>query len=268
MSSTMSVLGLYQWDKSLLDGVVKYLPTPAKIPTDYPDLYYPGDVIDADMFKNNLLMECAELEVVYPDFNFLKWAIETWALKEKNVWQKFYNTCYYKYNPLWNKDGKITRTETETRDLQNNTSRDLQNSEQTQEETTQTRGDTGDVQVTASNTNDITVTNQVSPFNDADFKNRDKTETSDNSSGEQTTTQNLNSTGNANTTGTTTSKNTGTVNVNDTGTIKRTYEDLEQGNIGITMSQQMAQAERDYVKFNIVDYIIDDFKKRFCILVY
>lgn len=316
MSSTLSVLGLYQWDNSLLDGVVKYLPTPSKIPTDYPDLYYPGDVIDPDMFKHNLLMECAELEVIYPDFDFLKWAVETWALKQSNVWQKFYNTCYYKYNPLWNKDGKITRTETEERDLQTGATRDvtsttsrdttndvtrdltdavtrdLTNAGQTQTENTRTVKNSGNVKEDNNGTSNGTSTEQVSAFNSADFRNRSQVEDSQTVINTATTTQDLTTndtmtsttTGNNTDSGTITTDSSGTVKTvgsdksnstdkdtssgTETGTITRTYEDLEQGNIGITMSQQMAQAERDYVKFNIVDFIIDDFKKRFCLLVY
>ena len=40
------------------------------------------------------------------------------------------------------------------------------------------------------------------------------------------------------------------------------------GNIGVTTTQQMIEAERNVVKFNIVDYIVEDFKKRFCLLIY
>lgn len=40
------------------------------------------------------------------------------------------------------------------------------------------------------------------------------------------------------------------------------------GNIGVTTSQQMIEAERKISEFNIYDYIVQSFKKRFCILVY
>lgn len=41
-----------------------------------------------------------------------------------------------------------------------------------------------------------------------------------------------------------------------------------KGNIGVTTTQQMIEQQRQTVKFNIYDYIIDSFKKRFCIMVY
>lgn len=40
------------------------------------------------------------------------------------------------------------------------------------------------------------------------------------------------------------------------------------GNIGVTTSQKMIEEERRVSEFNIVDYIIDSFKKRFCLLIY
>ena len=63
---------------------------------------------------------------------------------------------------------------------------------------------------------------------------------------------------------------TGPVNkaTTDTGTIQNEHGARLYGNIGVTTTQQMIEAEREVVKFNIVDYIIGSFKKRFCILIY
>ena len=49
-------------------------------------------------------------------------------------------------------------------------------------------------------------------------------------------------------------------------TIKRSRR--EYGNIGVTTTQHMIQEERDIADFDIYNYIISDFKYRFCILVY
>ena len=40
------------------------------------------------------------------------------------------------------------------------------------------------------------------------------------------------------------------------------------GNIGVTTTQQMIGEQRSVVKFNMTDYIIESFIKRFCLLVY
>ena len=40
------------------------------------------------------------------------------------------------------------------------------------------------------------------------------------------------------------------------------------GNIGVTTTQQMIEEERRIVQFNIIDYIIESFKRCFCLLIY
>ena len=61
-------------------------------------------------------------------------------------------------------------------------------------------------------------------------------------------------------------KNSSDASGTDTGTITRTR--TEQGNIGITTTQQMIKEERDVSTFDIYGYIVRDFKERFCVLVY
>lgn len=63
---------------------------------------------------------------------------------------------------------------------------------------------------------------------------------------------------------------TGTLDVDQTvtdeGTITR--ERTEQGNIGVTTTQQMIKEEREIAEFSLYKQIIDEFKRRFCIMVY
>lgn len=89
-------------------------------------------------------------------------------------------------------------------------------------------------------------TNSVSAFNANDFQNREKDQIENERREEQTNSSN----------------SSGTEN----GTIHR--ERHEYGNVGVTTTQQMIKEEREVVQFNIVNYIIEDFKQRFCILVY
>lgn len=113
-------------------------------------------------------------------------------------------------------------------------SRDLENSNSTT--------DTLSATVTDSGSN----LNQVSAFNSSAFENREKDTIANTRTESQT--------------------NTGTSSGTDTGEITR--ERHEYGNIGVTTTQQMIKEEREVVQFNIVNYIIEDFKQRFCILVY
>lgn len=47
-----------------------------------------------------------------------------------------------------------------------------------------------------------------------------------------------------------------------------THELHAHGNIGVMSTQDMIKQQRNIVKFNLYDYIIEEFKMRFCILVY
>lgn len=116
LRATVTPLSLYMLDDTLFDGL--QLPTMPTNPTDYPDLYVQGFELDRDVLINNILMETGEMDCIYPEPDFCKWAITQWSKKELPVWQELYNTIFYKYNPLWNKDGTIKET---ARDL---TSRD------------------------------------------------------------------------------------------------------------------------------------------------
>ena len=60
--------------------------------------------IDRQLVIDNLLMETAELEILYPSPSFLKIAIQRWSAKELPIWQELYDTTTYVYNPIHNYD--------------------------------------------------------------------------------------------------------------------------------------------------------------------
>ena len=49
---------------------------------------------------------------------------------------------------------------------------------------------------------------------------------------------------------------------------KRESKDVEQGNIGVTSTQQLIKEEREVADINIYSIIAKDFKNKFCIQVY
>lgn len=108
LSATVTPLSLYMLDDTVFDGL--QLPTMPQNPTSYPDLYVEGFALDREVLVNNILMETGELDCIYPDPDFFKFAVTQWSKKELPVWQELYNTIFYKYNPLWNKDGTIKET--------------------------------------------------------------------------------------------------------------------------------------------------------------
>ena len=57
-------------------------------------------------------------------------------------------------------------------------------------------------------------------------------------------------------------------NENVDETSGETVKTRRTGNIGVTSSQQLIQAEREVAEFNIVDFITKSFKNRFCLMIY
>lgn len=85
----LSLLGLYNWDNSIFDNMV----LPEGFSQD-----------DKTTLINNLLMETAELEVIYTDPDFMKNAIEAWSSKEVYTWTRLYEAMMAEYSPIENFD--------------------------------------------------------------------------------------------------------------------------------------------------------------------
>ena len=271
--AVLSIMGMYNYDNTVLDGLVNNLPSPDKVPVDsYPDLYYTPEPLDSDALVGELLLECAELEVLYPSIRTMAQAVNVWAITHKNVWQNYYNTMWYKYNPIWNKDGIITRTETEERNLQNNENRSLTRTQTGDNTTTNnmTTTENNSETTTPQTTEETNATHEVAGYNSKALVTQSGDSQTRTLSGTTIVTQDneINNFGTVGQEINMTDTDTETVNHSDTGTVTRIYEDKETGNIGITMTQQMIDAERETIKFNIYNMIIQEFKERFCILLY
>jgi hypothetical protein len=88
----LSFAGLYKWDDTLFDGV--------QLPTQ----------VDRTNFIFELLAETAELEVCYPDPEFMKDSLEAWSSIRVHSWQKIADALCKNYDPYIN----MTRDETRT----------------------------------------------------------------------------------------------------------------------------------------------------------
>lgn len=164
--SKLSILGLYNYDPDIFAGFT--------VP----------DGMDRDVVINEILMQCAELELVYPSFNLMKLAINNWCKVESKIWDRLWNTENLEYNPIWNVDGKVIE-----------------------------RGSAGSVGSTKG-------------YNEKNWLDNSK------------------------------------MNANDE------RETIRTGNIGVTTTQKMIQEERDVAEYSTIWYIVNSFKKRFCIMIY
>ena len=206
--ASLSILGLYQWDNTIFDTMA----LPAPINTEKETLI------------DNLLMECAEFDVLYTDPVFMKNAIAKWSGMMSPIWEKLYETTQYEYDPIANYDRHEKWTDTDTRTETN------------------------------IRTPNLTETTQLGSIN----------------------TQAQNSYENAGMVDAIKSTNSGSDIVNTTGTEtnaltrggKLERDGRAYGNIGVTTTQQMIEQERQTVQFNMFKVIIDDFKDRFCLMIY
>ncbi len=246
MRATMDLIAAYNYDPSVLDLL--------EIPEE----------IDRSTLIDNLLMETAEREIIYSNLGFLKQAIGSWSKKNKPVWEELYKTTQYEYNPIWNKDGTVI--ETETRDLKgtNYHTDNLDRTDNLKDKNTRDYQDkeTRDYQDKETRDLDDERLNSVYGFNSSSEAPNEKVHTD------------YNGTDTMDHTGTDTMDHTGTQDLDrtydekttDTGTVK--HERIEQGNIGLTSTQALIQEQREVVKINIMDIIIDDFQKKFCLGIY
>ena len=128
----ISLLGLYNWDNSIFDGL--------KLPSD----------LNKDDFINNLLMEAAELTILYPDSDFMKKAISNWSNIRLHTWERIAQVLYEDYQPFINIKRDEVRTITQERDLMStgNTKVNAWETETPQDQNSSETTDTGIVTTT------------------------------------------------------------------------------------------------------------------------
>lgn len=223
--SLLTVEGLYNYDNTLFDGF------------NVPDGLVKEIAIDA------ILMRTRELEILYPDFTYMKNRITIWSNKYQINWKKLYDTTVLEYNPIENYDRMEDWTDTD--DETSTSARD------------NTRNTTNTVKSTSTNEimNSVNVTDQNTAFN-AGLADHAKQITDGDT------------TENGSITNTETGKDTENENVNGGRTGRHTRTGRAHGNIGVTTSQQMIQSERDLVIFNLYDVIAESFIENFCLMVY
>ena len=181
--ASISILALYNYDPTIFDQLV--LP----------------DSLDKTDLVNNLLLEFAGIEVLYPDPNLMKDAIGAWSRMRLHTWKRFEDVLYENYDPFINIKRDEVRTITQDRDLQSSG----------------------------------TTTGKVSAWNESSFTNRDQQDGIS----------------------------------SDTGTVTTTETFHVEGDSAITDAQDVLRKEMEVrIKYDLDCLILDEFKRRFLIMVY
>ncbi len=250
----LSILGMYEHDASIFKGFT--------VPNG----------VDRETCINNILLNCAELEIMYPDFDTMKLAITVWATANLYKWTKLYETTKLVYNPIWNVDADITDTITgsEKRNINrvtdgsNNRTIDLADNE------TVNLTDSETVDLTDGRTLDLTDTESVKGFNSTSWSDSKKITKGGTDDVTHSGTDDITHTGTDNTTHKGTDKTAVNVkeNTGDDVVKNEKHTTRRTGNIGVTTTQQMIEQERNIAEFSIIEYITQSFKERFCLLIY
>lgn len=202
----ISTLGMYYANPNLFAdmSMPQYTYTvPDPDDPDAPPVEVTADYLDKNNFIYNLLMETAELEVIYPDPDFFQEAIKQWSIARLTVWERVALVLTNKYDPFINIRRHEERNIIQDRDLASGA----------------------------------------------------------------TNTYNQNAWNDSSTTGVQTNVNVSSGT--DTGkvTTSETF-DLE-GDSAITDAQDVARKEVELrTEYDLMQYMIRDFKKRFCLMVY
>ena len=250
----LSIIGMYEYDSTI-----------------FRDLTVP-EGIDKNILINNILLECAELEIVYPNIDTMKIAIGAWSASNAYKWETLYKTTQLSYNPIWNVDADIEETVTSTKGTTQKTTfgKTETRTVNLKDELSHGHTETRTIDITDEETVDLTSTESVKGFNSTSWSESKKVEQDGTDTFEHDGTDTMVHTGKDTTshTGTDTMKNSGSDSISGSeneniGTVTR-----RTGNIGVTTTQKMILEEREIAEFSIINYITLSFKERFCILVY
>lgn len=176
LRSSLSIRGLYYADNTIFAGF--------SLPTG----------VSLDTIRTQILAECGELEILYPDPDYFKAILTSWSSMRLPVWNRIKEMLdNVEYDPTMNYS-KVTEHE-------------------------------------GSGTSDTTSTDSVKGYNETSFVDSAKNVT----------------------------------NNEQTDEFTRTVK----GNIGIQSMSKLIQEEIEMREsFNLPEIIIEEFKRRFCILVY
>lgn len=260
--SWLSILGLYNYDNTIFDGIT--LPTAADLNNDLVTYISPIPELDREKLVEYILLELAELPLVYADPEFLKRYIKIWSDTQFRNWAALWETTLYKYNPIWNVDGEVWEDRDRTsRGQSENIKIGSSNNLRTLD--TQIKTD-GNSKLVHGGSGNETINHNVTGFDTNSYSpdKQDIRNYSDNYTDTGESHETAVNTGTISDDGGNTETSTGTNN----GKEEDRFHQRRQGNIGVTMTQDMISKERDIVEFNMYKYITEAFKHQFCVMIY
>lgn len=222
MTATLSIQGLHQWSSKVFEHL--------KVP----------DGVDRDVAIQSILMECFDLELLYPDWESMHSGIGVWSARRLPIWEKLYASTNFDYNPIENYDRQEDWIDESDRGGTTGSTRKTETD-----------------QASDSNTNgrdNSTTINRVQGYDGSEWENHDQSAIGTETSARRIDTQFQQVR-------------------DDYGEVRKEIDHNRRsgrahGNVGVTTTQQMISQERDIVDYDIYSVIVNDFVDAFCIGVY
>ncbi len=185
--------------------------------------------IDKDTLTNNILLQGADFEVMYSDPLFLKDAIGLWSSKWYRTFEKWVDALAIEYAPLENYDRKEDWSDTLNKGIKTSGRRDNGNERSFNQYKTETE-------------------TEVSAFDSSTYQPSEKTTETPS--------------------GVIIDKFGEGTSGSETENSKTVRDGRIHGNIGVTTSQQMLEAELKVAEWNLYEHITDLFLSEFVIPIY
>ena len=273
-SAKMTLIGMYNYRDDIFNELV--------LPSG----------IDADLFKQSLLMKGGEFEVLYPDPDFLKYSIKIWSSKWFRTFSEWLRGTEQRWNPIYNYDRFEESRNENRKEFDSKTTADYSDQRRVDLDDTRT-ADLKDARTanlqdktvfdntdTTTQTDQMTTEHQVAAYDSSSYSPSSKDIVNNGQSkldhtGDVTTEK----TGTDTTehTGTDIMKHTGTDNTARKGTLsdntgsEQTHDIHEAhlyGNIGVTTSAAMLKEFYDVSSWSLYDHMSDVFISELLIPVY
>ena len=241
----ITLIGFYNYMNSIGDDLFKNLSTPAGI--------------DKSLLVNNILMMGGEYEVLWGDPFFYQNAIGVWSAKWQRTMERWINALSIDYNPLENYD----RMEDWIDNSSKSASGSVNGSDEIFRNEAVNKNEVALASDSSESTGNGTTTNTRSAYNAADYQPHDKSESD--TSGSNFSSGVTNAVGDTNTAELVQNKKNQSLDNEEIAS--GMHSGRLHGNIGVTTSQQMLEAELDVSKWNLYNEITELFISEMLIYV-
>lgn len=86
MFASLSIYGLWTYSDTIFDNL--------NVP----------EGMDKETLVTQILTDCSDFALIYPNFEFMKMLIGVWSTKEQKIWENLYKSENIEYNPIENYD--------------------------------------------------------------------------------------------------------------------------------------------------------------------